>query len=134
MTPNRDGTANARPRPGGVVLVVDDDPVIREVVVAMLAGGGRPSLAAATAAEAVAQAADPANRVTVALVDVTIPGVRGLDLFTRLKAETPAVAIVAMTGLTNAESLAALTAAGVAGVLPKPFTAAQLLAAVNDAG
>jgi CheY-like chemotaxis protein len=127
MTPSLDGIATETPRSAGAVLVVDDDPVIREVVGAMLAGGHYRSMLAGTAAEAVALASDPAKGVAVALVDVQIPGVEGLDLFARLRAAAPAVALIAMTGIVDPDSVAAF--AGV-GVLPKPFTADQLLAAV----
>ncbi len=116
------------------VLVVDDDPAIRDIVCAILEQRGHVVVAAGTPHDAVALAADPRARVAVVVADVIVPGVQGLELFQRLRAAAPAARLVAMSGLSQTIAPDEFRAAGVAHVLAKPFTAAQLIAAVEDAG
>lgn len=128
--PGRDPATDAVP----AVLVVDDDPAIRDIVCAILEQRGHVVVAAGTPHDAVALAADPRTRVAVVVADVIVPGVQGLELFQRLRAAAPAARLVAMSGLSQTIAPDEFRAAGVAHVLAKPFTGAQLLAAVEDAG
>ena len=116
---------------GPTVLVVDDDPVIREVVRALLEADGHAVLTAATLPEAVALAADPRHAVGTVLADLVMPGVRGLELFERLRAAAPAARVVAVSGLGPTIPEADLRELGVATTLAKPFTGEQLRAAVR---
>ena len=116
---------------GPAVLVVDDDPVIREVVRALLEAAGHAVLSAGTLADAVAIAGDPRHAVRTVLADVVMPGVRGLELFERLREARPEARIVAVSGLGPTIPADDLRELGVTCVLAKPFTGAQLLAAVR---
>ena len=116
---------------GPTVLVVDDDPVIREVVRALLEADGHAVLTAATLPEAVALAADPRHAVGTVLADLVMPGVRGLELFERLRAAAPNARVVAVSGLGPTIPEADLRELGVTATLAKPFTGKQLRAAVR---
>jgi len=127
--PNPDATRP--PAPGTAVLVVDDDPAILEVARAVLEQQGYGVLTASGLGEAVALAADPHNAVGTVLADLVMPGVQGFELFERLREAAPTAKLVAVSGLTHGPLGEGLTAVGVAVVLAKPFTGAQLLAAVR---
>ncbi len=124
--------AEATPHAGGpAVLVVDDDPMIREVVRAMLEADGHAVVTAATLPEAVAVVGDPRHAVGTILADLVMPGVRGLELFERLRVAAPNARVVAVSGLGPAIPEGELRALGVTCVLAKPFTVEQLRAAVR---
>ncbi len=113
------------------VLVVDDDPAIRDIARAVLELQGYAVVTAGTPDEAVALVADPRSAVGTVLADLVMPGVQGVELFARLRAAAPSARIVAVSGLGHAMPADALRALGVTLTLAKPFTGAQLLAAVR---
>jgi DNA-binding NtrC family response regulator len=114
------------------VLVVDDEPHVREFVRVVLAQGGYQVVAVSTADEALAlYRADPA-RIDLVLSDVLMPGRTGPELAVALRAISPEVRVLLMSGFTgdrpHPESLPTDIA-----VLEKPFRLDGLLAAVSAA-
>jgi two-component system, OmpR family, response regulator len=101
----------------GRVLVVDDEPRIADLLVAMLQGLGHTAEKAVTREGAVRRAAS--LRPDVVLLDATLPGVVGTDLFNALKLVVPQARIVVMTG--DPVRADALLDAGASGYLTKPF-------------
>ncbi len=71
------------------------------------------------------------ERHAVAIVDLSMPGMTGLELIRRIKAEHPTVAVVVLT--MHAEEQYAMRAfkAGASGYLTKDSAAAELIAAVR---
>ena len=103
------------------ILVVDDEPEIREVLVRFLSAPGYVVMAAADGPEALA----------LALVDISMPGVSGLELLAELKRLSPGMPVVLMTAYPSPETKAAGLEHGDCGYLVKPFTRAEVLAAVE---
>ncbi|MEM6797609.1 MAG: response regulator, partial [Acidobacteriota bacterium] len=64
--------------------------------------------------------------VDVVILDRCMPGLTGDELLRRIRAEAPEVPIVVTSGF-GATSLAQLRREGADAVLPKPFTARDLL-------
>jgi CheY-like chemotaxis protein len=113
------------------VLVVDDDPDLRRLVEMRLRKGGHRVLTAASAEEALA-IVDERGAPDVAVLDVAMPGMSGLELLPMLRArdgmeELPAIFLSAriLEG-----DIAAGRALG-ATYLTKPFVATALLNAVE---
>ena len=75
---------------------------------------------------------DPAD-VDLMVVDVVMPGLGGTALAGRLRALRPDLRIVFMTGFTERDIAAEIDALTPEPLLQKPFTPAQLLAAVRNA-
>ena len=115
------------------VLAVDDDLVLLKLVGVRLARGGHDVVTAATAEEALA-VADGALPPEVAVLDVAMPVMNGLELLQALRhrpglAGLPAVFLSARVQPHDVEAGRALGAI----YLTKPFQGAALLAAVHAA-
>jgi len=113
-----------------VVLVVEDEDVVRGLVHQVLAGDGHEVLLAAGADEALALA--DGRRIDVLLTDLTMPGLGGRELAGRLRAATPELKVVFMSGFAedgtySPEALPPRTA-----FLQKPFTFAGLTGIVRE--
>jgi DNA-binding NarL/FixJ family response regulator len=111
-------------------LVVDDFPLVREALSA--------SLAFDPGIDVVGWAADGEEglrlarelRPDVVLLDITMPGMGGAEMLTRLRQEVPAARTLVVTASEDAETLMASIAAGAAGYLSKRVTAKELRHAV----
>lgn len=104
------------------VLVIDDDPDILMVAELSLRTIGK--LEVVTAQDGLAGlAAAETHRPDAILLDATMPGLDGLQVLSRLRGNpaTSGIPVVFLTARTEPETVAALLAAGAAGVLEKPF-------------
>ena len=84
------------------ILVVDDESSIREVLSAVLAEQGAKVLAAGTAEEGL-ELMDGAT-VSVALVDLKLPGMSGIDLLAEIKRRSPSTEVIIMTSYASLET------------------------------
>jgi CheY-like chemotaxis protein len=116
------------------VLVADDEPVVLMVARRVLEEAGYRVVAAP----------DPATaldlwrreRADLAITDIRMPPLRGVELVLELRTLRPAAPILVMTGGDHAELVDQLNAAGLGttvAVLMKPFSPPALLKAVAAA-
>src|SRR5579864_4338828 len=108
------------------VLVVDDDPLIRKLLERGLAAEGHAVDAVATGEEALQRTAD--EEFDIAIVDLAMPGMDGLELTRRVRADGLTLPILMLTGQSELESRLAGFDAGVDDYLVKPFAFQELLA------
>jgi PAS domain S-box-containing protein len=115
------------------VLVVDDEAALRELAARILGKAGYRVLVAADGPEALALAEQHAGTIAGLLTDVVMPRMLGSELAQRLTARLPGLAVVYMSGYADP----ALDQPGGLGpgatMLSKPFSRADLLAAVGAA-
>ena len=113
-----------------VVLVVDDDTAIRELMVAAFEEGGYHVLQAADGAQALhlVSQAKPA----VVVLDIQMPGIDGLEVARRLKAD-PATAAIPLVAVSAHAREAEVLASGCCAFVAKPFDLAVLVSAVASA-
>lgn len=78
------------------VLLVDDEPRLRDAMTRAVRGMGF-AVAAAPTAEA-ALALLKSQPVDIAVVDLHLPGMGGMDLLARLRREHPALQVIILTG------------------------------------
>jgi CheY-like chemotaxis protein len=107
------------------VLVVDDDATIRDLLVRMLHTMGRNVVAAETGQEALSAARRHPSSLTLALVDLTMPGMNGEQVYLELRQALPDLRIIMMSGYGENASLSFLEG-GASEFLQKPFTLAEL--------
>jgi two-component system cell cycle sensor histidine kinase/response regulator CckA len=115
--------ATTPPRPPGV-LIVDDDAAVRAFLTAALRRRGYRCWEAESGAEAVGLLEQHGGEVELALVDLHMPGLNGVETIQALHRLRPGLPCWIVSGDPGDE--AALVAAGASGVLTKPFTVADL--------
>ena len=117
------------------VLVIDDDDGLRKSMGMVLESLGHECVLVSNVVEAIARAED--ERFDVAMTDMNMPGLDGLEAVKALRNITPPIGIVAMSGgsiRSSAEDYSVLALNMGAGVfLPKPFKRADVAQALVDA-
>jgi putative two-component system response regulator len=113
--------------PGACILVVEDDPETRHFYMEVLANAGFLIMEAHNGFQALSKALQaPPDLV---LTDIAVPGLDGIELCRRLRAEqqTRAVPVLAVTGYGDREYPDRVLQAGANRVLIKPVDAAVLI-------
>jgi CheY-like chemotaxis protein len=82
----------------GLVLVVDDEPAVREVVSAALEAAGLDVLSVASGAEAIECLAAEASPFCLAIIDMTMPGLNGLETARALRAIQADLPVILSSG------------------------------------
>jgi CheY-like chemotaxis protein len=113
------------------VLVVDDDPVIGKSFDRVLSGKGYAVITAKDGAEALSKLA--AERYDVVYADIKMPGMSGLEMAERVKAERPWTPVVIITGYGTEEHETRAKAAGVTAFLHKPLSPAMIEGSAREA-
>ena len=115
----------------GKVLIVDDDESIREGCAQTLEQAKFRVAMAADGQEALERAAG--ESFDVALLDLMMPGLPGMEVLRRLRAESPHLMVIIITGYATIESAVEAIKHGAYNYLPKPFTPEALTAIVARA-
>jgi CheY-like chemotaxis protein/anti-sigma regulatory factor (Ser/Thr protein kinase) len=114
---------------GKSILVVEDDPTTRRLAEGLLASAGYAVTTAADGAEALEKLHTAS--FDLALVDVWMPGMTGLELVGRLRARSPDLRVVIMTSDDTPTTLLRAVAEQADRYIPKPLEAKELLATVH---
>jgi len=112
------GNAMSKNRPVKV-LVVDDDRIVLRAVSEILQREGYQVVAIDDAVEGLAASKDPA--IDVAVLDIKMPNLSGLDLLKAVKQFRPDVEVIMMTAFGTVETAVAAVKAGAYDYLTKPF-------------
>lgn len=116
---------------GEAILIVDDNGMNLQLAQVLLAGAGYAVRTAADAEEALALLVSWRPRLI--LMDLQLPGMDGLELTRRLKADpaTREIIIVAMTAYAMKGDDEKAHAAGCDGYIPKPINTRTLTATLD---
>ncbi|HJV65156.1 MAG TPA: diguanylate cyclase [Geomonas sp.] len=113
------------------VLIVDDDAHIRRTLADILRlKGYRPSVAASGEEGLAALQRTPAN---VAIIDLGLPDMPGIELLHRIRSAHPDIRIIILTGNATLETAIEATNKGAFCYLLKPYDIEQLLGNLNRA-
>jgi CheY-like chemotaxis protein len=112
----------------GRVLLVDDEAHVRAVGKDMLEHFGFEVSLAEGGRSAVAAFAASPHTFSVAIVDLTMPDLDGVEVTRRLLAIRPELPVLMTSGYTEEETAARLNGAGVRGFVAKPFSLEELRA------
>ena len=115
----RETTESTDPTAPPTLLVVDDDLLIRRAVERMLTAQGYRVLSAGEGTEALALMAK--HDVDVALIDLQLPGISGLDLLRQLRAENPSTECIIFTGHGDVSTAFSSLEAGASDYFEKPI-------------
>lgn len=113
------------------VLVADDHEVVRDGLKRILAASADLQVAGEAADGDQALALVRANDYDIAVLDMSMPGLAGLDLIKRLKAEKPGLGLLVLSMHGERQYAARALKAGASGYLNKDSAAEQLLVALR---
>ena len=127
--------AAAEPKPAapgsrGRVLVADDEPLVRDAVSRVLAPHGFTLLVAKDGEEAVKLFEGASGEVRLAILDVVMPKLDGLEAYERMRRLRADVPVLFMSGYATARARDVIKRHGAA-FLPKPFLPRDLLARID---
>ncbi len=123
-----DKPGNHRWRGSGTILLVDDEPSVREVSCLLLGKLGFQVQTAAEGGEAVTllEACKTEQFPVCVILDVTMPGMDGIEAHRRIKKRWPTLPIVISSGYQAKDCLSRFQEPAPAGFLKKPYTLSQL--------
>src|SRR5215469_16586066 len=101
------------------IVVVDDDRIVLRAVSEILQREGYIVIAIDDAVEGLAAAKDPS--IDVAVLDIKMPNLSGLDLLRAVKQSRPEVEVIMMTAFATVETAVEAVKAGAYDYLTKPF-------------
>jgi two-component system cell cycle sensor histidine kinase/response regulator CckA len=119
------------PGNGELVLVIDDEENILQATKKVLEKHNYRVISASDGAEAVALFEQQMGAIKVVLTDISMPHMDGVAAVRALRRIKPDVPIIGCTGEAQQARLIELQALNVSNFLIKPFSAANLLAAVH---
>jgi CheY-like chemotaxis protein len=124
-------TKTGYPLGSETVLVVEDEASVRDLAVIVLKKCGYEVLQAAGANEALKLAGDSSRHIDIAVMDVIMPGMTGMDLVKILRESHPKLKVIYISGYAadHVRNMGALEDGGI--LLQKPFAPEQLAQTVR---
>jgi PAS domain S-box-containing protein len=119
-------------RPSGRVLIVDDNAELVDTLRKVIASGA-PGLAIETAANGSAALLMAQKGFDVAIVDVKLPDVSGIDLIKPLRAVSPLSEVLLLTGFASVDAAIGALRSGAFAFVLKSFRPEELISIVEQA-
>lgn len=115
-----------------VVLVVEDEPLLLEAALRVLSGAGCRVLSAHDGTAALHVLAEHEGSIDLLCTDVVMPGARVRDVIARFRELHPASPVLTCSGYVGEDLVRRGIEEGRYRLLQKPYTEAELLAAVRE--
>jgi CheY-like chemotaxis protein len=115
-----------------IVLVADDEPTVCSVAEEMLRQIGLSVITASDGNQAVEVFRQNADRILCVVLDLTMPGLDGMEVFSEMKRIKPDVKVILSSGYNEQEVTQRLADKGLAGFIQKPYTLEELRKKLND--
>ena len=115
---------------GARILIVDDDENIRKVLMAILEDKGYYMEAVGTAKEAIKKT--DKKFYNVALIDIRLPDMEGIDLLTKIKDSTPKIRKIIITGYPTLQNAVDAVNRGADAYITKPFDVEKVLTTISE--
>lgn len=100
------------------ILIVDDEPEVAEVLAKSLSRQGHSTFTANSGQEALARIEDA--KVDAMFLDVSMPGMNGLEVLAEVKRRRPTLAVVVITGHATEHEIDEVRRLGAVDVIAKP--------------
>ena len=113
----------------GKIMICDDEENIRESLKLILSD--HYDLVAVDSGEQALHTLANAKDIKVALLDIKMPKVSGLDILQEIKTKHPKVKIIMVTGYRSVETAAEASRLGASGYIIKPFKAEEILETIK---
>jgi CheY-like chemotaxis protein len=109
-----------------LILVVDDEDIIRRTAKSMLERHGYTVVLAENGKEGVELFQVLSEKVSLVLLDMTMPVMGGEEAFSRMKSIRPDVKVILSSGYNEVEAVRRFTGKGLAGFIQKPYSSIAL--------
>lgn len=119
--------------PGGRVLVVDDDDLVRATARGVLEREGYEVVEAPSGQDCLETLKAAPRQVRLVLMDLTMPGMDGVETYQALRVLDPGVRVVLTSGYNEQEAINRFVQGDLAGFVQKPFSAEDLARVVREA-
>ena len=116
----------------GTVLLVDDERQVLEICRAMLESLGFTVITAGSGADALRTQRERGG-IDLVILDLTMPRMSGEETFHELRRIDPQLTVIISSGYNEQDVAQRFAGTGVAGVLHKPYTCAQLRLCLREA-
>jgi nitrogen-specific signal transduction histidine kinase len=113
------------------VLVIEDEETIRDVLKRSLERMSFKVIVATSGDEGLALCDEHQPGLSLVITDLNMPGMNGLTVVRHLRASSPALPVMVMSGRVDDSILATLKELKIAGLIDKPFGYAQVEAAIK---
>jgi FixJ family two-component response regulator len=114
-----------------VISIIDDDASVRMSITRLVRALGYPAHAFASADEFLKS--PHLDDTSCVITDVQMPGIGGIELQARLRAQGCAIPIIFITAFPDEKTKTRALDAGAIGFLSKPFDSSKLIACVDIA-
>ena len=115
------------------ILVVDDDPKVRKIIFDRLSEGGYEPVTAASGTEAMAALQGETPAIAVAVIDLILDGVSGLEVMKGIKAASPDTECIILTGHASQETAIEAMNLGAYSYIQKSYEMESLLLTIRRA-
>ena len=115
------------------ILVVDDERIILNLCTSILKIKGYTVLTAASGEEALRVLEQSEAAIDLALLDIMMPGLNGIQLAVQIRSAHPATPVILMTGFSLREIQEVIGEANSYRIFWKPFKAESLLQMIENA-
>lgn len=113
------------------VLIVEDQPTVREVLIAVASFALTGAKVQAVAGLEEGLAAARATPMDTVLLDLGLPGCRGIEAVERFKAAFPQLTVVVVSSNEDSKLIRNALRAGASGYIPKALSPAGMAAALR---
>ncbi len=117
---------------GTTVLVIDDEDEVRDVIKDMLSYRGMRVLTAGEGARGVELFREHADEIDVVLLDMTMPGMSGGEVFEQIVSIRPDTKVIISSGYSTESVASRFAHRKPAGFVHKPFTADTLMQGISQ--
>ncbi|HET9955111.1 MAG TPA: ATP-binding protein, partial [Polyangiaceae bacterium] len=117
----------------GCILVADDEETVRTISERVLNQAGFDVLLASDGTEALALYRANSSKVSLVLLDMTMPGMTGKEVFEAIRNVRSDARVLLTSGYTEEDVTSNFAARSLSGFLPKPWLPGELLAAIKRA-
>ncbi|MAN46496.1 MAG: sigma-54-dependent Fis family transcriptional regulator [Alphaproteobacteria bacterium] len=115
------------------VLVIDDDPTQRRLLQAAVEKAGFACRTAPDGEAGIALAADPKDGIDVVLLDLTMPGMSGMDTLERLASKRPDLPVIMLTATSGIDTIVQSMRRGAVDFIVKPANPERVVVSIRNA-
>jgi len=115
------------------VLVIDDDPTQRRLLQAAVEKAGFACRTAPDGEAGLALASDPKNGIDVVLLDLTMPGLSGMDTLERLSTKRADLPVIMLTATSGIDTIVQAMRRGAVDFIVKPANPERVVVSIRNA-